>query len=201
MTLPSRYRILISSSGGMRLSTLSLSRVKSFTSGWGRNVFVPFKPPRQGTEPLTLAWKAAVLTTTSGPLFSRFGAGIHIISEGYYAWKKFGYSYFVLFIFMTWFAYNHTIQMLFYLYISNMEGTSQPRFMCEVPSILLIYLRNDCCLLESNVKISPTIRIQFFLIVYFNDIIYKQPYNKNVILPILHIQFWVWSSLHTTHIS
>ena len=29
--------------------------------------FVSFKPPRPGTEPGTLAWKAAVLTTTLGP--------------------------------------------------------------------------------------------------------------------------------------
>ena len=29
--------------------------------------FVSFKPPRSGTEPRTLAWKAAVLTTTLGP--------------------------------------------------------------------------------------------------------------------------------------
>ena len=27
----------------------------------------PFKPPRKGNEPRTLAWKAAVLTTTLGP--------------------------------------------------------------------------------------------------------------------------------------
>ena len=39
----------------------------SFTRGWGRNIFVSFKPPRPGTEPRTLAWKAAVLTTTPGP--------------------------------------------------------------------------------------------------------------------------------------
>ena len=39
----------------------------TFTRGWGRNIFVSFKPPRPGTEPRTLAWKAAVLTTTLGP--------------------------------------------------------------------------------------------------------------------------------------
>ena len=38
-----------------------------FTRGWGRNICVSFKPPRPGTEPRTLAWKAAVLTTTLGP--------------------------------------------------------------------------------------------------------------------------------------
>ena len=37
------------------------------TRGWGRNIFVSFKPPRPGTEPQTLAWKAVVLTTTLGP--------------------------------------------------------------------------------------------------------------------------------------
>ena len=36
-------------------------------SRWGRNIFVSFKPPRPGTELRTLAWKAAVLTTTLGP--------------------------------------------------------------------------------------------------------------------------------------
>ena len=40
--------------------------ILTFTRGWGRNIFVSFKPPRPGTEPRTLAWKAAVLTTTLG---------------------------------------------------------------------------------------------------------------------------------------
>ena len=44
-----------------------LPTILSFTRGWGRNVFVSFKPPRPGTETRTLAWKAAVLTTTPGP--------------------------------------------------------------------------------------------------------------------------------------
>ena len=44
-----------------------LPTILTFTRGWGRNIFVSFKPPRQGTEPRTLAWKAAVLTTTLGP--------------------------------------------------------------------------------------------------------------------------------------
>ena len=44
-----------------------LPTILSFTRGWGRNIFVSFKPPRPGTEPRTLAWKAAVLTTTLGP--------------------------------------------------------------------------------------------------------------------------------------
>ena len=40
--------------------------ILTFTRGWGRNIFVSFKPPRPGTEPRALAWKAAVLTTTLG---------------------------------------------------------------------------------------------------------------------------------------
>ena len=46
--------------------------ILTFTRGWGRNIFVSFKPPRPGTEPRTLAWKAAVLTTTLGPPPCRF---------------------------------------------------------------------------------------------------------------------------------
>ena len=44
-----------------------LPTILTFTRGWGRNIFVSFKPPRPGSEPRTLAWKAAVLTTTLGP--------------------------------------------------------------------------------------------------------------------------------------
>ena len=44
-----------------------LPTILTFTRGWGRNIFVSFKPSRPGTEPRTLAWKAAVLTTTLGP--------------------------------------------------------------------------------------------------------------------------------------
>ena len=44
-----------------------LPTILTFTRGWGSNNFVSFKPPRPGTEPRTLAWKAAVLTTTLGP--------------------------------------------------------------------------------------------------------------------------------------
>ena len=44
-----------------------LPTILTFTRGWGRNIFVSFKPPRPGTEPRALAWKAAVLTTTLGP--------------------------------------------------------------------------------------------------------------------------------------
>ena len=44
-----------------------LPTILTFTRGWGRNIFASLKPPRPGTEPRTLAWKAAVLTTTPGP--------------------------------------------------------------------------------------------------------------------------------------
>ena len=44
-----------------------LPTILTFTRGWGRNIFLSFKPPRPGTEPRTLAWKAAVLTTSLGP--------------------------------------------------------------------------------------------------------------------------------------
>ena len=44
-----------------------LPTILTFTRGWGRNIFVSFKPPRPGTEPRTLAWKAVVLTTNLGP--------------------------------------------------------------------------------------------------------------------------------------
>ena len=69
MTLPSRHKIkpwrsevAYATSRSRRLPT-----IPSFTSGWGRNTFVSFKPPRPGNEPRALAWKAAVLTTTLGP--------------------------------------------------------------------------------------------------------------------------------------
>ena len=32
-----------------------LPTILTFTRGWGRNIFVSFKPPRPGTEPRTLA--------------------------------------------------------------------------------------------------------------------------------------------------
>ena len=44
-----------------------LPTILTFTRWRRRNIFVSFKPPRPGTEPRTLAWKAAVLTTTLGP--------------------------------------------------------------------------------------------------------------------------------------
>ena len=41
--------------------------ILTFTRGWGRKIFVSFKPLRPGTEPRAQAWKAAMLTTTLGP--------------------------------------------------------------------------------------------------------------------------------------
>ena len=72
MTLSSRHRIWNSSPGGLRPSTLPLGHGGS-PQYWLSHVdgeetfFVSFKPPRPGNEPRTLAWKAAVLTTTLGP--------------------------------------------------------------------------------------------------------------------------------------
>ena len=72
MTLSSRHRIRNSNPGGLRPSTLPLGHGGS-PQYWLSHVdgketfFVSFKPPRPGTEPRTLAWKAAVLTTTLGP--------------------------------------------------------------------------------------------------------------------------------------
>ena len=37
-----------------------LPTILTFIRGWGRNIFVSFKPPRMGTEPRTMACKAAV---------------------------------------------------------------------------------------------------------------------------------------------
>ena len=45
-----------------------LPTILTFTRGWEEKFLVSFKPPRPGTESRTLAWNAAVLTTTLGPL-------------------------------------------------------------------------------------------------------------------------------------
>ena len=72
MKLSSRHRMRNSSPGGLRPSTLPLGHGGS-PQYWLSHVdgeetfFVSFKPPRPGTEARTLAWKAAVLTTTLGP--------------------------------------------------------------------------------------------------------------------------------------
>ena len=73
MTLSSRHRIRNSCPGGLRSSTLPLGHGGS-PQYWLSHVdgeetfFVSFKPPGPGTELRTLAWKAAVLATTLGPL-------------------------------------------------------------------------------------------------------------------------------------
>ena len=72
MTLSSRHRIRNSGPGSLRPSTLPLGH-RGSPQYWLSHVdgeetfFVSFKPPGSGTEPRTLAWKAAVLTTTLGP--------------------------------------------------------------------------------------------------------------------------------------
>ena len=55
---PWRSEVQHATSRSRRLRT-----ILTFTRGWGRNIFVSFKPSRPGTEPRTPAWKAAVLTT------------------------------------------------------------------------------------------------------------------------------------------
>ena len=49
------------------LSVMEAPHNTNFHTWMGKKQFVSFKPPRPGTEPRTLAWKAAVLTTTLGP--------------------------------------------------------------------------------------------------------------------------------------
>ena len=63
-----------------------LPTILTFTRGWGRNIFVSFKPPRPGTEPRTLAWKAAVLTTTLGPPPWTFGTWSRKKLSNKYIW-------------------------------------------------------------------------------------------------------------------
>ena len=58
-----------------------LPTIQTFTRGWGRTIFVSIKPPRLGTEPRTLAWKAAVLTTTLGPPPTGPTAADNLINE------------------------------------------------------------------------------------------------------------------------
>ena len=92
MTLSSRHRMRNSSPGGLRPSTLLLGHGGS-PQYWLSHVdgeetfFVSFKPPRPGTELRTLAWKAAVLTTTLGPppagpaANTGYGACVGLIKE------------------------------------------------------------------------------------------------------------------------
>ena len=72
MTLTPRHRMRNSNPGGVRPSTLPLGRGGSpqfwlLRVNGEKNIFVSYKPPRPGNETRTLAWKAAVLTTTLGP--------------------------------------------------------------------------------------------------------------------------------------
>ena len=71
MTLTSRHKIRNSSPevwGRERyLSVTEAPHNTEFYTWMGKKHFVSFKPPIPGTEPRTLAWKAAVLTTTLGP--------------------------------------------------------------------------------------------------------------------------------------
>ena len=54
-----------------------LPAILSFTRGWGRNIFVSFKPPRPWTEPRTLAWNAAPSASSNAcPTFLLTGVKI-----------------------------------------------------------------------------------------------------------------------------
>ena len=65
-TQDSRFRPWRSEAEYATSRSRRLSTILSSTSGWGKNMCVSFEPPRPGNEPRTLAWKAAVLTTTLG---------------------------------------------------------------------------------------------------------------------------------------
>ena len=74
MTLPSRHKIRNSSTWRSETEHATswwrrLLTTLSFTSEWGRNSFVSFKPPRTGTEHnvRTLSWKAAMQALSKGP--------------------------------------------------------------------------------------------------------------------------------------
>ena len=59
-----------------------LPTILTFTRGWGRNISISSKPPRPGTESRALAWKAAVLTTTLGPLpFNDGGVSVYLLQH------------------------------------------------------------------------------------------------------------------------
>ena len=62
------------------LSVTEAPHNTEFHMWMGKKHFVSFKPPRPGTELRTLAWKAAVLTTTLGPLLYSFNDVIKTIS-------------------------------------------------------------------------------------------------------------------------
>ena len=65
------------------LSVTEAPHNTDFHTWMGKKHFVSFKPPRPGTEPRTLAWKAAVLTTTLGPPpYSQSGILRHWLNAG-----------------------------------------------------------------------------------------------------------------------
>ena len=67
MTLSSRHRIQNLGPGTLPLGHGGSPQYWVSHVDGEKTVFVSFKLPRLGTEPRTLAWKAAVLTTTLGP--------------------------------------------------------------------------------------------------------------------------------------
>ena len=67
-TQDSKFKLWRSGAEHTTSRSWRLLAILSFTSGWGRNIFVSFKPPGPGGEPRTLARKAVVLiNTTLGP--------------------------------------------------------------------------------------------------------------------------------------
>ena len=88
-----------------------LPTILTFTRGWGRNIFVSFKPPRPGSEPRTLAWKAAVLTTTLGPPPNTIGSWDHLVHSG--SFRKIYFR-----------PFNTNSKRFFYVYASFPETLS-----------------------------------------------------------------------------
>ena len=88
-----------------------LPTILTFTRGWGRNIFVSFKPPRPGTEPRTLAWKAAVLTTTQDAWhYDYVKIRMCITMSGYGSIKpEYGILFFhnMAYIVRTWYYVTH----------------------------------------------------------------------------------------------
>ena len=76
------------------LSVTEAPTILTFTRGWGRNFFFSFKPPRPGTEPRTLAWKAAVLTTTLRP--PPYGAEEGLVEKRWWKAKSVIFTLFLL---------------------------------------------------------------------------------------------------------
>ena len=70
-TLDSKFEPWRSEAEHATTRSRRLPIILTFTRGWGRNIFVSFKPQRPEIEPRTLAWK--VLTTNLGPPPSTVG--------------------------------------------------------------------------------------------------------------------------------